>query len=220
MTRDEAVQAIQRRFGLLTKRADEIVAEMQISQGILERGTRLPSGNGTFKPWFLVTEVQTAVTVVSEQRVPIPTGFVAEKEDAALWIIDPDADVDDPWTELEKMEFDSMIQKYPGTGLPRAYSYGGTYFRLAPTPPLAYTLKIVNFQQDTFPAMGDATNKWLTYAPEVLWAHAGLAMATPLRDSTAMKEFGRILAEGTLALWINTEERLHANRSYVMGGED
>lgn len=220
MTRDEAVAAIQRRFGFLSKREDDIVAELAISQGILERGTRLPSGNGTFKPWFLVTEVQSALTVVNEQRVPIPTGFIAEKEDAALWVLDPEADVDDPWTELKKMEFDSMIQAYTGSGLPKAYSYDGVYFRLAPTPDLAYTLKIVNFQQDTIPVNGAATNKWLTYAPEVLWAHAGLAMATPLRDGTAMKEFGRILAEGTLALWVNTEERLHTNRSYVMGGDD
>lgn len=220
MTRDEAVQAIQRRFGFLTKREDDIVAEMQISQGRLERGIKLPNGAGTFKPWFLCSEVQSAITVVGEQRVPIPTGFVAEKEDAALWVLDPDAEVDDPWTELVKMEFDSMIQKYPGSGLPKAYAYMGTYFRLGPTPDLAYTLKIVNYGQDTFPATGSATNKWLTYAPEVLWSHTGLAMSTILRDGVAMKEFGRILAEETLSLWINSEERLHANRSYTMGGED
>lgn len=200
MTRDEAVAVIKRRLGYYEKKDADIVTELGISQRMLENGVKLPPRNGMdggiFMPWFLTSEIQSAVTQVNEQRVPFPTpvasvhdGFLAEIEDAALWILDPDAEAEDPWLQLKKMPFDQVIAKYPGTGLPKAYDTIGSYFRVGPTPLEAYTLKIISANRDLIPSTGGGTNKWLTYAPEVLWGHTGLTMAASLRDQGALTVF-------------------------------
>lgn len=231
MNRGEAVAAIQRRLGYYEKKASDIVAELTISQRKLENGVKLPPRNGMdggiFMPWFLTSEVQAAVTVIGEQRVALPAavpsvhdGFLAEVEDAALWILDPDAEADDPWIELKKLPFDQIIQKYPGTGLPKAYDTIGGYFRIGPTPDEVFDLKIITSNRDLIPAADGNTNLWLTHAPEVLYAHCGLTMATSLRDQGALTIFKQEYIDGVWSLFFNTESRLHTNRRYVMGGED
>lgn len=231
MTRDEAVAAIKRRLGYYEKKDSDIVAELTISQRQLENGVKLPPRNGQdggiFMPWFLTSEIQSAVTVIDEQRVSLPTpvalvhdGFLAEVEDAALWILDPDAEADDPWLQLEKLPFDVIQSKYPGTGMPKAYDTIGSYFRLGPTPKAVYDLKIITSNRDLIPSTGGGTNKWLTNAPEVLWAHTGLTMATSLRDQGALTIFKQTFVDGVWSLFFTGEERLHKNRRYVMGGED
>lgn len=231
MTRDEAVGAIKRRLGYYEKKDSDIVAELTISQRQLENGVKLPPRNGQdgglFMPWFLTSEIQSAVTVIDEQRVALPAavslvhgGFLSEVENAALWILDPDADETDPWLELTKMPFDQMISKYPGTGMPKAYDNVGAYFRLGPTPEAVYDLRLITSNRDLIPSAGDQTNKWLTHAPEVLWAHTGLTMATSLRDQGALTIFKQTYIDGVWSLFFTSEEREHKNRRYVMGGED
>jgi hypothetical protein len=236
MTRGEAISAIKLRLGFYTKKDAEIRAELSISQGQLERGVKLPitpefpRPRGSFKPWFLVSEVQSALTVVDEDRVPVPAavtgqhlGFLSEVEDAALWILDPDAEADDAWLELQKLPFDELQTKWPGPGMPKGYAVLGNYYRLRHVPDDAYTLKIITHNADlllTADSGAGSTNKWLTYAPEVLWAHTGITLATALRDAGALKQFTDTFNQGVEALYLATEERIHANRRYVMGGED
>lgn len=227
MTRDQAVAAIKRRLGFYQKKDEEIVDELTISQGRLERGLKLPIGTGIFMPWFLVTEIQNAVTVIGEDRVAVPqaipnvhSGFLQEVEDAALWVIDPDAEEDDPWTELDKLDFDTMQEKHAGDGIPKAYCLMGQYFRLRPFPDKAYPLKIISFNGDVVPTAGNQTNKWLTFAPEVLWGHAGLQIAGALRDGPAVQQFQQAYSEGILALFTTGELRKNANKRSTMGGED
>lgn len=228
MTRDEAVARIKMRLGFYTKKDAEIVTELQVSQEELEDGLKLPAPmQGIFKPWFLVSEVQSAVTQIGEDRVPFPTavagvhaGFAAELENAALWILDPEAEADDPWLQLEKLPFDDLQAKWAGSDMPRGYAVTGVYFRLRPIPDEEYTLKIISNNKDVFPASGSQTNKWLTYAPAVLWSHAGFTLATALRDATASQYFERKFVESSQALYLTSEERLHTNQKYVMGGED
>lgn len=231
MNRGEAIAAIKRRLSFYEKKDADIVAELTISQRKLENGVKLPPRNGQdggiFMPWFLNSEIQSAMTTINEQRVAVPaavpashSGFLAELEGAALWILDPDAEADDPWIELEKMPFDLLQQKYPGTGMPKAYDLLGFYFRLGPTPQAVYNLKIITSNGDLIPATDGETNKWLTYAPEVLYAHAGLTMASTLRDQGAIQLLRQEYVDGVWSLFFNTEARLHTNQRYVMGGED
>lgn len=220
MTRDEAVEAIQRRLGFYTKKDTEIQAEINIAQDAMEReGVKMLDGKGTFRPWFLVGEMFDAVTTIADERVAFPTGFLGEVEDAALWLIDPDADSDTAPIELSKDSLDFLTQNFPGTGQPSTYTMLGTYFRLKPVPNAAYPLKIITYVADTVLST-NITNRWLTYAPRVLWSKAGLEISIALRDAAAMKHFGSVFAESSTALFSTTEERMHTNRRYVMGGND
>ena len=226
MNRSQAVSAIKLRLGFYTKKDDEIISELTISQGQLERGVLRPTG-GIFKPWFLVSEVQSAVTQIDEDRVPFPqaiadqhNGFLSEVENAALWILDPEAESDDPWVQLDKKPFDEIQEKYPGTDMPKAYDIMGVYFRLRPIPDAEYTLKIITHNADITLASDGSTNKWLTWAPDVLWAHTGMTIATALKNASALKQFTDTFNAGVESLYLATEERLHVNRRYVMGGDD
>lgn len=228
MTRTEIVGYINRRMGYVEKRQDEILAELGVAQTNLEGGIHLPGKQGTVKPWFLVSEIQNVLTVIGEDRIAVPAafpsqhlGFLAEVENAALWVLDPDAtDPTDPWNELEKMDFDRMIQKWVGPGLPKAYSAIGTYFRLRYIPNKAYNLKIITANADLLLASGTSTNKWSTFAPILLGATAGLAVATSNRDSVAMGRFQADIDIQTLNLYNDTLAREHINRRYTMGGDD
>lgn len=219
MTRAEAVAAIKLRLGFYSKKDSEIENELRIAQDAMEtEGIKLEA-KGIFRPWFLITEMMDAVTVVNEERVAFPTGFLGEVEDAALWILDPDEDDDTAWKELAKDSLDFLIQNYPGRKLPQTYANMGHYFRLKPIPDAAYPLKIIAYAKDAV-LTTDTPNLWLTHAPRTLWSKAGIEMATALHDAVALKQFSSIFVESSLALFTTSEERLHTNRRYVMGGQD
>lgn len=227
MTRDQIVAYINNRLGFFEKRQAEILVELGVAQTNLEAGIHLPGKQGTIKPWFLVSEIQQATTIIDEDRVPVPgpianvhNGFLAEVEPASLWVLDPEMDADDPWLEIVKKDFDYIQENFPGPGIPKYYAAAGVYFRLRPIPDKNYVLKIITANADLGLPAPHSTNKWSTYAPILLGATAGLAMAISLRDSVAMARFQADIDIQTLNLFTDTQAREHTNRRYVMGGED
>lgn len=221
MNRTDIVALIKRRLGRVqsTTYDDEIEAEITVAQETLERGIESPAGRyGTFLPWFLITEQQSISTTAHEERLILPNGFLRENESAALWRFDS-ADTDAPWKELAKDELDFLRNKFPEEGAPEAYVNLGDYFRLAPVPDAAYTIKIIIFGKDTELTATALGNKWTANAPLLLAAEAGLAMANNLRNNAA-NIFADMRTREIARLYTDTEARLHANRRYVMGGQD
>ena len=135
MTRDEAVTRIQRTLGFTTANTTEIRDALQDSQVELERSAELP--------WFLLSEVASISTVKDEERILLPTDFLREWEDDALWYFNGTADLDaDKWVPLTKDDIQFLRGHRPSTGPPpEAYAIDGLYFRIFPTPDAVYTLK-------------------------------------------------------------------------------
>lgn len=218
MTRDQAVALIKAR---LKRPADtalnaQIVTELEtVQQFVLEE-------SGIIRPWFLLTENLTTVTEIGEPRVVIPTGFLDEYEDGALWILNPDSNEYERLTRgtFEELRLSDTLVQYrddDGRGMPRAYSLDGNYFRLDPVPAAVYTLQILVYVKDDLPANGSDTNQWLTYAAELLTSEAGLVIAQGyLQDEAAAAFFEGRRKAALDRLQRQNEGRKHSNKDYRM----
>lgn len=212
MMRDEAVQRVQRLLGFRSDKQSEIITEMQAAQIELERWPTLP--------WFLATEVAFKDTVAGEERVRLPTNFLREVDNDALWYYDGTAtDEDLVWTPLIKDVTETLRGDLPGSGAPKAYYLDAEYFRIFPTPDAAYRLKMIYIKQDDTLAT-NIENKWLKYAPELLIGLAGQRLAAMMRDTVAAQHFQVMEERGRIAVNRDTHARRDANYRYVMGGPD
>lgn len=213
MNRDTARARIQFGLGRRTDLADEINDSLQDVQVRLEQEDALP--------WFLRTEISSTTTTAAEERVGVPSDFLAEWEDDALWYFnDTASEPEDVWTKLQKSETDLLRAKYPGSGTPKAYSLDGTYFRIFPTPDAVYTLKQIYFAADQVLST-NIENKWLKYVPELLIGIVGQEMGVPIGLSAARFErFRQLESEGRTRIRRKNLQLELANRPLLIGGPD
>lgn len=195
---ENALKAVQQRFERLGLRSGQI---------------------GVFRPWFLVVGPQALVTVEDEITVSLPDDFLAETEDDALWLYTATAEVDEQWQPLAKDSLDFLRADHPGVGSPKAYSVLGLSLYLFPVPDDIYMLRMSYYAADAAFALTEE-NKWMKYAPDVLIGEAGRRVAMALRDQSAVQIFTDRFQQAVMDLWATTEERLHVNRRYVIGGLD
>lgn len=218
MTRSQIIALIAKRLLNRTDLDVDILNEMDLAQATaLER-------NGRLLPWFLESEVATTDTVVGEERIAVPDDFAMEKEGGGLFIYDSTAG-DEPWIKLVKDDYDALVQTYQDAQeRPSHYSLGGRYFRLKPTPNAIYPVKQIYFAQDTAPSLlvdGNATNLWLTYAPDLMIAVVAQAIASKyLQDQELAGSFNQDITRAWDRINVETEAQQHTNREYVMGDLD
>lgn len=216
MTRDEAVVEMQNIFGFTSINVEPCQRELKHAQTRLE--------NGPIRPWFLKEDRAFTFTTIGEQRILLPDNFLEEDEDSALWYA-PDNGAPDQ--EIVKDDLDFLIknqENFPGTnaagvaipGVPQFYAISGQYFRLFPTPDAVYKIRMIYFKSDT-PLDTNIENKWMKYAPWLVIGEAGVVLSVSNRDKVAQAEFARLRQSAGITLNTETEARLHANRSYVMG---
>lgn len=214
MTRDEAVAEIKRILGFRTGTTHDsaIIQQLKTTQERLEREPELP--------YFLRTEVSSITTEASEERIALPSDFLMEWEEDALWHFNTDADSDaETWTALYKDELAFLRKSLPGEGKPQAYAFDGSYFRLFPTPDAEYTIKMIYFGADTV-LDTNVENKWLRHLSELLIGDAGAMMAAGMRDASAITVFANMKASGKAKLVTQQSALDGAGRRYVMGGEN
>lgn len=213
MTRDQLIARMRVVLGF--RHADkeaEIVAELKAAQQDLEK---LPD-----LPWFLKTEVASKSTEADEERVNLPSNFLREQEDGALFYFNSTATDDaDKWVELVKDFTTEHRKNLPGEGAPLGYTLDELYFRIFPTPDAVYLLKMRFFKSDTV-LDSNVENEWTKHAPNLLGGIAGQTIAGGLRDSGAMQIFASWEARGLRQLLVDNQAREDANFEYVMGGVD
>ena len=216
MTRDEAVVEMQNILGYTAIQVEPC------QRGLLNAQQRLEAG--PIRPWFLKEDRAYTSCTPGEQRILLPTDFLEEDEDSALWYHPTDGTQDQ---EIVKDDLDFLIKNQatiagldeddaPIQGIPKFYALSANYFRLFPTPDAAYTIRMIYFKKDTI-LDSNIQNNWLKYAPWLLIGEAGLPLSVSSRDKVAQAEFARLRQTGGLTLNTETEARLHANRNYVMG---
>ncbi len=174
-------------------------------------------------PWFLLSERSVATSPGEEERLLLPSDFIMEVEQDALWLqLEDGGEV-----ALKKYDADdlrTMSQNYSATDLIDierrgcfSYALTGDYFRIFPRPSAARTYKMMYYQRQPVVTDPDSTNRWLTYAPWVLIGSAGEELAMGLRDGAAKQHFQQKKSAGIEALTVFTTERELANRRMAMG---
>lgn len=208
MTRDEAVAEIKQLLGFRTTLDDTIVTQMQREQARLE--------TAPIKPWFMTSANNYRYTEVGVAELSLPTDFIEEYEDGALWLVD-DTGAAAP-IPLVKDDYDHLRPQYVEQGEPEYYALVGESFHLFPTPDEIYRLEMIYLKRDTA-LTTNIENNWLKYCSDLLVGQTGMKIAQSLRDTEAVKVFMLMRDQGLRQLHLQNEARMHANRSYQIGGD-
>lgn len=169
LLRDAAVSLLKQRMGNNNDSSLDahIVTEMKLAQSSLEQEASLP--------WFLVEEGETSVTAGDRAFVPTAEGtraFIMPFPDVPFYIykaseteedkvmISPD-DYRDLWNRYGT-DADAFPPRAYANDLKAVHSYA-----LFPKPSVDCVVVVPGYYADA-ELNTDITNKWLTYAPEVL----------------------------------------------------
>lgn len=218
MNLQRAVNIIKRQCGFRPTGDATIIEVIQDSQEQIE--TTYPIEP---LPWFLLTERASVAAPANEERLLLPTDFILECEEDALWLQLPDGgerllrkyDADDLRELTSHMTTAEMASNR--TSFKFSYALTGDYFRIFPTPDLSYSYKMIYYQKQEVMSDVSAENRWLKYAPWVLIGMAGENYAHAIRDATAMSYFQQKKGAALEAITNHTIARQIANRRMAMG---
>lgn len=205
MYRDTAVSLIMQRLGKRTGLETDIIAELQQAQSDLELGE--------FLPWFLAKALS-LTTIASVRAVALPSDFL--RETSHKWWIT----VSSTAKQMYKGEYDDLYSRelFDSSYLEsNYYAIVGSNLYQFPVEDSACAISGFYFGADTILST-NVTNQWLTYAPGLLIALAGMRMSKTLRDSDAYGMFKEDRAEAYNKLIAADVARSQAALNAVMGG--
>jgi hypothetical protein len=207
----EAVANVAKKLGNRTDLDASIQAEMLLAQVELEAARTLP--------WFLLSAEQYTDIDAGATSVEVPSNFLREYEEGALWLEDTTAT--NSFTKLEKTHFDTL-RRVESTGesdeVPAYYSLVGNQFFLAPPPAEAARLRIIFYERAATLASSTDTNDWLTHNPEILISKTGMRMAQYLRSTELFAMFQSQYIEAVQAQEQANVAREMENFEACMGG--
>jgi len=184
-----------------------IVSEMNAAQEKLEAGD--------FKPWFLLSERSTAISIASEERLPVPTDFILEWEEGCLSWKEQTAT---KYTLLVKEDYDFLVGRYSVAGSPKGYALANDNFLIVPTPIAVYDWRMRYYAKQAKNLLPADENNWLKEASDWLIAETGLILANNyVRDKVAAQGFLAMRTEAKARLRDHDVARLEANRERMMG---
>jgi len=211
MTRDEAVSIIQTQLAFRSDKAAEIIVALKGQQERMEHALELP--------FFLRSEVSDINTTVDEERLEVPSDFLREWDEDALWYFNSAAADASKWTRVVKEELELLRRNddFAGEGPPEAYALDHKYFRIFPTPDLAYPMKMIYYGQEAV-LDTDIENGWLEHVPYLMIGKAGRQIASALHDKEALAQFAAWESEDQGILDGMNGVRDLENRKLQMGG--
>lgn len=219
MLKNDAIANVKLHLGFRSNLDSEILTQLQTAQSTFEReGVPIPNSAATFLPWFLITEIADVLVAVGEERIALPSDFLAEWEDSSLWRYDASAADADKWTQLMKDDVKTARVTSIGSTAPKLFARSGSYFRIFPVPTEITTFKMIYYAAATALGSANTENSWLKYIPNLLIGEAGFHIASATRNASAIAIFTHMKDMAAKNLWIKNEEQEHVNRRYVMGG--
>ena len=169
MTLGEAVLLIEGRIGQRVGLDAFIQAEVRQAQQAMEEGE--------FLPWFL--RVNEFITVTTRSSA-LPTGFIREHDDGFYY----------NGKAVVREDYATIAHEFFGSyGSPRFYSITGNSIQLLPEPDQPYVLVAAYYKKDAVLVLPTDTNKWLTYASELMCSMAGIKLAKRIRDAGYIQMF-------------------------------
>lgn len=208
MIRDDAVNLLADRLGNRGDTFDtQIINEMQAAQVRLEM---LPQ-----VPWFLLFHDTTLATVADAKTVTLPTKFLMEDEYSQLFIVDDSGN----HFRVAKKSYDNLrgSMHFDSNSLPEFFALQKNTMYLFPTPSGVNSFDWFYYQKDST-LDTNIENEWLTYAPEIIMAAAGLKIARFMRSAELIQIFQQDYADALTELMLQDEARRQAALESYMGG--
>lgn len=188
-----------------------------------------------FRPWFLKNEDTTISTVLNQEWVALPTGFLAfdpEDEWSGVAYQDPNDVTVDPWVPLNIDDFNTLKAYYKDgvanddvtssglRGAPEQAALVGTRLYMRPIPDAVYPLRFRFYKTDV--AMQDAAqeNLWLEHASDWLLGEVGYIFASQyLQDNELAPVFSGMRDVARRRVYFETIARQEANKSRQQGDD-
>jgi hypothetical protein len=196
MIRDSAVDLLMGRLG---KRQNAFTQQDIINEMVYVQDTLLEGDATPF--WFLLTEAAETTTIPDEERITLPTDFLQEWEEGALYIV-----VDGEDCAMVKDDWDTIKNRVTGSGQPEYYALAGDYFLVRKIPDAVYTVKMRYYGRQASLAGtygsavdtdGNIENNWLKWASDLLIAETGIVIANQYLQSEKMLQL--FAAQATVA---------------------
>lgn len=215
MMRSEAVTECRELLGFNNALAEDVIVRaLYQAQLIAESDPELPS--------FIESEMAFIDTIPDEERVPLPTDYIIELEDSALYYYKDDGSGNFEYCELTKWNADANRNTYNAlgrnSGAPEMYSLDGKYLRLFPTPDAIYRIYWRYYKQDAL-LTSDIENEWLKRRPWLIIARAVMLLASKTDDDKVFQRATSLYGEQREQMMLFETAKEIANTRYVMGGE-
>lgn len=229
MTRDQAIELILMRCGM--RQNDKTLQRACVLELQLAQQSKLERAG--FKPWFLISETESTVTMPLEERIPLPRGFLQEYEEDCLWIRSWDEDQEEvegyvppPYRVIVKDDYDTNKVRLYESNWPRAYAIVNNYLILTPAPQGTFMLKMKYYKAGTLitadygTTEGATSNVWLDNAPDWLIGETGAVIAGQyIKDEATAAQFRQQADAARSAVMIEHTARDEANRMRNMGDD-
>ncbi len=214
MNRGDAVARVRAGLSFRTSSTTlnaEIVEALQKSQRLREMGKTLP--------WFLKVEDDSLSFTLNDPSIDLPVDFIREIADENLWW---DGDDSNDRRELQKIDFAQGRRLYiePTNLTPVAYALRKDSLYLFPTPDFSGTLTWSYYGRDAILDDDADENEWLSHAPDLMVADAGVIVAADLSDDKALAKFQALSAREEKALLGEIIERELESYPIIMGGNN
>jgi hypothetical protein len=129
-----------------------------------------------FLPWFLISTEQSLTLTATNRSVALPADFLREWDQFPVYLYD--ATQADPYTRLNKDEFDVLESKYAGaSGPPAEYALNGVSLEFFPTPKAGATARWKYYQEQAPLSDAILDNAWTANATDLLVAELTTIMA-------------------------------------------
>lgn len=229
MTRDEAIDLILMRCGM--RQNDKVLQRACVLEMALAQATKCE--RASFKPWFLLSENSTTITMPGENRVPVPKDFLQEYEEGALRMRRWEEDSEEtpgyrppPFQRLVKEDVDDAGDVFEYTNRPRTYSIVNGYFVILPIPDFTYMLRMRYYKsapqlKEPYGEEAQVTsNVWLEHAPDWIIGETGAVIAGQyIKDEATAAQFRAQADAARSAIMIEHVAREEANRQRSMGDD-
>lgn len=236
MNGDDWIKSLRARLG--NRSVTDLPSNTIIMEAEAIRKTQMEKAR--FRPWFLQAEDTSIATVVGQEYVSLPTGFLGfdpEDEWSGVWYQNPNDTSADPWVKIISDDFNTIrdfykfapADQFTGqvltdtnavSGAPIKAGLVGNQLYLRPIPDQIYTLRYRFYKSDS-PLVETATeNLWLQHAHDWWMGEVGLLFASQyVQDSDLVAVFDLIRKEGRQRVYHETIARQEANKSRQQGDD-
>ena len=167
-------------------------------------------------PWFLLTENSLMVTGTGSRAVAVPDDFLLEAEEGNLYLTRNGEII----RRLVKMDFDTALAKYPGSGEPVAYSTFGDAIQLFPIPEENLGLYFTYYGKGGDITLDTPVSKWYLHAGDLVTAETGRILAEKhIKDAAAAASFAQDAQTAWNRLYHKHIAMQELNNSHVMNGD-
>lgn len=218
-----AVREIQFKLGRRRDLAEDVKDRIDSLQDELELEANLP--------WFLVEKLTLPMTVLPsgdiENPMEMPEGFIREFEDGGMYVELPSIQDEGKYLEVRKTSTKHAREwASVSRGMPHCYTFHNNRIELFPQPDKSYDVILDAYVKDekgsvAFARDGNtATNKWLTYAPQVLIESVVVAMCLDLRDQQGAEMAALRLTGAKKRLQEQNVYRMEYNQLRTLGEDN